>query len=1114
MQQESQADFPEENRLTSNNHHIEERDASFKDMNSSESDSDNNQDDSLQSLDMYENQEDEDETRCGFREFQPEWLQKLASKKTFFVVYGLTGIMYSFNSSYFNAIISTLEKRFKFQSGVTGLLVSSIDLGVLIASLWVAYLGSSGNKPRWLASGTLVVGLTCFMRLLPHLIYGPGKDALELTIEYAATQTNSSVFKEDPRTSLCMAEILDDENHCSAESSSIVTIGIFLASFLIMGAACSIYYTLGITYLDDNVHKEKTALFLASWQCVQLMGPTIGYYFASFSLRQYVDTSLHPTITNEDPRWIGAWWLGWGPLGVFSIFCAILLSLFPKKLPRAAERMRAAVKSKKKESKSFSDFMQVMSRLTKNKVFVLNVFSVVFYMFGLIGYWIFLPKYIETQFRQTASNASFVTGSVGLIFTALGFIAAGIVITKYKPRARYLAAWNVFGEACEVIGNFSFIFITCPMDDLQGSMTLDHSWNMTTACNIDCDCGPNIPYSPICSLTEKKTFYSPCHAGCQELNIINTTKVYENCSCIYSDGKAVDGPCPVDCSTTLIIYILQETRCGLGSWQPEWLQKFASKKTFVLVYGLIGMIDTSIQAYNGATISTIEKRFKIPSRTSGIIASAWDTGVLSTVMVLAYLGTSRHRTRWVAAGTFVIGLANFMRILPHLIYGPGMDALKLTKEYEELYGEAQHIANTTVKESSGFLCQTHYHSEEDCTAEEGSEFSIPVLIFYTSFFITGVANSIYNTLGITYMDDNARKDKAPILLGNIMKKKPPGPARTVRTPEKIDRVRGTLIRSPRRSARWCFIGFIDIILAALMLLFPKKLPRAMERSNTAKAVGKKFERKVKKSFSDLKEVLTRLLKNKLLVLNTLSVVLFLFGQIGYYTFLPKYVETMFRQTASTASFVTGTIGLIFTAMGILASGIVISKFKPRARYLAGWNVLVEALEVAAHCLYGFLTCPVNDFQGTMKPDLSWDLTSDCNVNCDCGPDMDYSPICSSDGTKSFFTPCHAGCTDMEFINGTKRYSGCTCIEPDGWAMEGICPVDCGTKFAIFLVIKCIMSFLCVSEEDKPVSIGFAEILHQWCCVVHYWMLEFGTMPKTFRFMMNQQRRKKKVQMKI
>jgi Organic Anion Transporter Polypeptide (OATP) family. len=41
-----------------------------------------------------------------------------------------------------------------------------------------------------------------------------------------------------------------------------------------------------------------------------MIEPTIGYLLGSYALRQYIDISLHPTITSEDPRWIGAWWLG------------------------------------------------------------------------------------------------------------------------------------------------------------------------------------------------------------------------------------------------------------------------------------------------------------------------------------------------------------------------------------------------------------------------------------------------------------------------------------------------------------------------------------------------------------------------------------------------------------------------------------------------------------------------------------------------------------------------------------------------------------------------------------------------------------------------------------
>jgi Organic Anion Transporter Polypeptide (OATP) family. len=54
--------------------------------------------------------------------------------------------------------------------------------------------------------------------------------------------------------------------------------------------------------------------------------------------------------------------------------------------------------------------MTVLRRLAKNKILLFNSFSAVFFMFGYIGYWIFMPKYMETQFRQSASTSSLITG--------------------------------------------------------------------------------------------------------------------------------------------------------------------------------------------------------------------------------------------------------------------------------------------------------------------------------------------------------------------------------------------------------------------------------------------------------------------------------------------------------------------------------------------------------------------------------------------------------------------------------------------------------------------------------------------------------------------------------
>lgn len=41
-----------------------------------------------------------------------------------------------------------------------------------------------------------------------------------------------------------------------------------------------------------------------------MLGPTVGYLYGSYALQKYVAPSVHPTITSEDPRWIGAWWHG------------------------------------------------------------------------------------------------------------------------------------------------------------------------------------------------------------------------------------------------------------------------------------------------------------------------------------------------------------------------------------------------------------------------------------------------------------------------------------------------------------------------------------------------------------------------------------------------------------------------------------------------------------------------------------------------------------------------------------------------------------------------------------------------------------------------------------
>lgn len=64
--------------------------------------------------------------------------------------------------------------------------------------------------------------------------------------------------------------------------------------------------------------------------------------------------------------------------------------------------------------------------------------------------------------------------------------------------------------------------------------------------------------------------------------------------------------------------------CGFKYWQPSWIQKFATIKCFVVVYGLLGTIQAMGFVYFSNTMTTVEKRFEIPSAVMGeFISSFW-----------------------------------------------------------------------------------------------------------------------------------------------------------------------------------------------------------------------------------------------------------------------------------------------------------------------------------------------------------------------------------------------------------------------------------------------------------------------------------------------------------
>lgn len=57
------------------------------------------------------------------------------------------------------------------------------DVSTLVICLVLKCYGGRGHRPRWVALGVYVVVLSCLLSALPQLLYGPGDEALRLTLD-------------------------------------------------------------------------------------------------------------------------------------------------------------------------------------------------------------------------------------------------------------------------------------------------------------------------------------------------------------------------------------------------------------------------------------------------------------------------------------------------------------------------------------------------------------------------------------------------------------------------------------------------------------------------------------------------------------------------------------------------------------------------------------------------------------------------------------------------------------------------------------------------------------------------------------------------------------------
>uniref|UniRef100_S4RR57 Major facilitator superfamily (MFS) profile domain-containing protein n=1 Tax=Petromyzon marinus TaxID=7757 RepID=S4RR57_PETMA len=158
-------------------------------------------------------------------------------------------------SGYLSSVLTTVERRFSLRSSESGLLVSCFDLGSLAVVVFVSYRGGRGRRPRWLGAGGLLVALGALVFALPHFVtprhHGAGRPR-------ASTPTAGLLRPAESGRQR-------DEAGAKEEGGSQqrgLPLALFVVAQLLVGIGSTPIYTLGATYLDDNVEPSSSALYL------------------------------------------------------------------------------------------------------------------------------------------------------------------------------------------------------------------------------------------------------------------------------------------------------------------------------------------------------------------------------------------------------------------------------------------------------------------------------------------------------------------------------------------------------------------------------------------------------------------------------------------------------------------------------------------------------------------------------------------------------------------------------------------------------------------------------------------------------------------------------------
>ncbi|KAI6240712.1 Solute carrier organic anion transporter family member [Aphelenchoides fujianensis] len=439
-----------------------------------------------------------EKAQCGIGNWRPQWMQRFATRNWmllwlcwFCTIQGIivNGLVPS--------TISTIERRFSLSTTTIARTTQFYDFGYVLFCIPVSYFGGRHSKPLALAIGMLLMATGAFMFSTPHLLADSytntySDDDAGLSRCHAGdspslfTLTNASAG-----TSEALHACPSPEN----QSGTLRYVFFFCLAHFLHGIGATPLFTIGVSYIDENVGPALSSLYLGVFYAFAIFGPALGFLASSTMLRYHTDFLQTGkrfdkliNLDESDPKWVGAWWVSFQFVSVLALIAVIPILALPKVLPESLKwhrkRLRdetiAGAKKRTPEccgmpqssrtaavagnrmmqlddqaaSNAVAESMPALKarpgplwfqlwldvrhipiaiyRILSNGPYMLISLSMAVDGLIITGASTFMSKYLERQFGVAPSKANMLIGAIMVPMAGIGTMMSGFIVQHFR----------------------------------------------------------------------------------------------------------------------------------------------------------------------------------------------------------------------------------------------------------------------------------------------------------------------------------------------------------------------------------------------------------------------------------------------------------------------------------------------------------------------------------------------------------------------------------------------------------------------------------------------------------------------------------------------------------